>query len=434
MTATVGPPETSPTTTPPAAPSWAGPPPPASPAGTAPIRPPSRGPLLAVVAVVVVVVVVVLALLLTGVIPGLSHSGPSSSGNPSAETFSQSEAAANGAASGYHGGGYSPVYAVGFSSTIAVPIPVGELSSSLTGGACAFTAISSTSSVTVPASGNLSQGTAADWLFLMHNTSGILVVIVVGGSASLLGTLGGSSTCTSAFGEIGAIPSTMVDSSTASLALDTRGGYAFLHAHSTAIASEIAIGPIGGLVAAEWTIEYAACDPTSATTTTGLSIEATIGATGAVQTVANATSSCGFSTGSTGPGSTGSGGALASDLALATPREASVGANYWYNFSVQSAAGGLTWGDLILVVETASGGYVAITGAPGGLVSVDGLSGTAVATYSVNQTSWASGGSTAVSNTQLIVLQCTNDLEAQGDTFVAVGTGAISGLVSVGIP
>src|ERR1700747_2982587 len=55
-----------------------------------------------------------------------------------------------------------------------------------------------------------------------------------------------------------------------------------------------------------------------------------------------------------GPGNT----PLGTSLALAAPAEETAGTGHWYNFSVQSAGGGLTLGNLQLQIETPSGGVV----------------------------------------------------------------------------
>lgn len=381
--------------------------------------------------VVVVIVVVILALALTGVIPGLGGSNKSGS---SAQTFSQSMSAAQSAANG-QGSGYTPIYADGFTSTTAVSLPAATLEGALSGTICTFSAISTVASFSVPSSGNLSLGTSADWLFLMHNSTKLLVVVVASGSATVLGSLTGS-TCVSTFAMVQAIPTTVVDSSTASLALDVRGGYAFLKAHPTALATDFIFGPVtvlGHTQDATWDVGYAACDP-SASGTSGPQIDASVDAqTGAVNAVSNTTVSCGFSAGAPG-GGTGGGGSLASDLSIAPANEQVRGTNYWYNFSVQSASSGLTWGDLLLEVQTASGSIVTLTGAPGGAITVIGISGNTVASYSIGTYSWTTGGSLSVSNQDEVVLQCTNNLQAQGDSLTVLGIGSISGSISAAIP
>ncbi len=45
-------------------------------------------------------------------------------------------------------------------------------------------------------------------------------------------------------------------------------------------------------------------------------------------------------------------------LAIATPTEESVGADHWYNFSVQAAGGGLHFNNLLFQVQTSSGSVV----------------------------------------------------------------------------
>lgn len=411
-------------------PTWAGTPaPPGSPGWSAAPPKKSRMPLVLAVVVVVVIVVVVLALALAGVIPGLGHSNNSNSGSG---TFSQSMSAAQSAANG-QGSGYEPIYADGFASSLAVSLPLSVLESALTGGGCTFTAISTIASFTVSASGNISQGNSADWLFFMHNASELLIIVVVAGSATVLGSLSGA-TCSSNFSAVQPIPSTVVDSPTVALALDQRGGYAFLHAHSPVIATAFILGPIsvGGFTeAASWQAGYSACNPGVAGSS-GAEITASLNAeTGTVTAVSNTTVSCGFSTGAPGgPGGGSGGGTLASDLAMSSPHEQSAGPNYWYNFSINAAAGGLTWGDLFLGVESSGGQYVPITGS----VIVLSITGTTVASFSFSSDMWTSGGSVTVNNQQTVSLESSTDLSSQGDSLVVVGVGSVSGAITVLIP
>src|SRR5579863_1305301 len=90
-----------------------------------------------------------------------------------------------------------------------------------------------------------------------------------------------------------------------------------------------------------------------------------------------------------GPGNT----PIGTALALGSPAEASnAAANHWYNFSVQSAGGGLTLGSLAFQVQTSSGGIVTLPG--GAAITVLGLTGNTVGTYNIASGSWASGGTT----------------------------------------
>lgn len=407
-------------------PSWAGAPTPAG-AWSAPSPPrKGRGPLLLVAVVVVVIVGVVVALALAGVFTG--HGG-SNNASTSAQTFSQGLASAQSAANG-QGSGYQPIYADGFSSSVAVTLPLSVLQGALAGGICTFTAISTVASFAIPASGNLSLGSSADWVFIFHGSAGLLVVTVASGSATALGTLTGS-TCLTTFATVQAIPSGVEDSSTASLALDQRGGFAFLRAHATAISTLFISGPIsvaGHTLSSSWEVGYSACDAAAAGTS-GAEIDASIDAeSGTVTSVSNTTVSCGFSTGS--PGGSGGGNALSADLSLAPPAEASAGTNFWYNFTINAASGGLTYGDLVFFVESSAGQVVPISGT----MSAIHLTGTTLASYSLTSASWTSGGTTSVSNQDVLSLQTATNIGSAGDLLYVIGTGSITGEISVAIP
>jgi flagellin-like protein len=128
-----------------------------------------------------------------------------------------------------------------------------------------------------------------------------------------------------------------------------------------------------------------------------------------------------------GPGNT----PLGSTLAVAPPKEAAKGTNNWYNFSVQSAGGGILLNNLNFQVQTSSGGIVV----PGGswTFTVLGLSGGSVATYTPSTGTWASGGTTSVSTSQTFVLNAVST-PLSGDVLIISGSGSYQGSISVNIP
>ncbi|HTT35145.1 MAG TPA: archaellin/type IV pilin N-terminal domain-containing protein [Thermoplasmata archaeon] len=128
-----------------------------------------------------------------------------------------------------------------------------------------------------------------------------------------------------------------------------------------------------------------------------------------------------------GPGNT----PLGTALAVAPPNEGQAGTGYWYNFTVQSASGGLLLNSLAFQVKSSSGAIVT----PAGLttVTVIGLSGSAVGTYTWATAVWATGGTTAVSNQMTIILGSTTS-NLSGDTLIILGGGSFSGSISVSIP
>ncbi|MCI4337367.1 MAG: type IV pilin [Thermoplasmata archaeon] len=129
-----------------------------------------------------------------------------------------------------------------------------------------------------------------------------------------------------------------------------------------------------------------------------------------------------------GPGNT----PLGTALAMSPANEQQAGANFWYNFSIASASGGLTLSNLAFQVQTSTGGIVTLAGGP--TVTVIGLTGSTVGTYTIATATWASGGSTAVSNQMQISIKTSSNLESQGDTLVVLGGGSFSGSISVNIP
>jgi hypothetical protein len=81
-----------------------------------------------------------------------------------------------------------------------------------------------------------------------------------------------------------------------------------------------------------------------------------------------------------GPWNLGLGGTpLGTAMAIGTPEEAFWGGQHWYNFSMQSAGGGVTWSDLKFQVETSSAANVSAD--PSWTLAVVGQKGTEIARY-----------------------------------------------------
>lgn len=106
---------------------------------------------------------------------------------------------------------------------------------------------------------------------------------------------------------------------------------------------------------------------------------------------------------------------------------------YWYNFSVQGAAGSLALGELWFQVQTSTGAVIALANASLTVFDV-GAHGSFVGSYSFATSMWTSGGSTTVTNLQQFDLQCSNGLRSQGDVFLVLGHGSFTGSVTVSIP
>ena len=129
-----------------------------------------------------------------------------------------------------------------------------------------------------------------------------------------------------------------------------------------------------------------------------------------------------------GPGNT----PLGTALAVGSPSEASnVAANHWYNFSIQSAGGGLTLSSTNYQFQTATGSIVAPSGT--WTLSVLGLSGTPIGAYSLTTGAWTSGGATPMTSQMTISVYSAGTV-LSGDTMVVSGTGSFSGTIAVGIP
>ncbi len=133
-----------------------------------------------------------------------------------------------------------------------------------------------------------------------------------------------------------------------------------------------------------------------------------------------------------GPGTT----PLGTSLALGSPSEAqnkpSSPTIFYYNFTVQSAGGGIILNNILFQVVTSGGSIVTPTAA--WAVNVVGISGAAVGTYSFSSGTWTSGGSTSITSAMTFSLNVPATLSAAGDKMNVVGTGTFQGTVSVSIP
>ncbi len=119
--------------------------------------------------------------------------------------------------------------------------------------------------------------------------------------------------------------------------------------------------------------------------------------------------------------------------ALSKPSEQAVGPNHWYNSSIQSAGGGLTWGDIRVQVVTAVNVNVTPTAAWTAVVT--DISGSPVATYDFVNGTWSEGASVAWTSLQTLAIDTgTADLSAAGDRLNVVGVGCFQGSLSVPIP
>jgi len=130
-----------------------------------------------------------------------------------------------------------------------------------------------------------------------------------------------------------------------------------------------------------------------------------------------------------GPGNT----PLGTSLALNKPSETSKSTNNWYNFSVQSAGGGIVLNDINFQVVTSTGGIIS----PGAswTLSVLNLGGTVIGTYAFASATWTLGGTTPIASSQTIVLNAVStSLSAQGDNLNVIGTGSFQGSITVSIP
>lgn len=386
------------------------------------LLPPRRTPVYIGIAVAVVIVVVVLVLALLGVLPFFKSAEP---GGPS---FGDARAPAQSTANGHPGGPWALIAGGGIALHADTDISklnrtLGALPSN-----CTISQGSANPPTTLKGVGNVSQGFASAWAFLFRNSSGgVLAVSDFAGSYQVQGTASGAG-CTAALGSLSAIPDGVVDSTTAAKAADDAGGYAFLRAHPTANGTIGIIGAglnIFGLVlGSEWAVSYSACPFINTAQLSEPIFSALVNATtGTVVQALSSTMACPVSATS---GKT----PIGSALAMGTPAEATTGGHYWYNFTVQTASGGLTWGNTAFQVQTPTGSIVTMP--VSATLAILSLTGTTVASYSFATGIWQSGSTLAVTNQQELSISTPSTLS--GDTLHIIGTGSFTGTVVVTIP
>jgi len=426
-----------PSTSPPALPAS----PATSPTSAAPSSPapPSPSPMarrLWPVIAVVVVLGVILALVAAGV---FSSTGSSRGGaNP---TYSGASAAAGPVAGAVSGGPWSLVAAAG----IDTPVGATTNASTTTSSNCTFTPLGAGklgTTLHIPAyHGQFSAGASPFWglIYIDNSTQQVLLVAVLNGTALALAT--GSGSCTQTFGSLQAIPSNVVDSSTAAPAAWNDGGSAFVTAHSSlTLTMEMGLvggGSFGGLpIGPTWVVTYSPCSAFGVGGPSGTQPEfiALIDAlTGAITTATATTTVCGAGSVAT---------PLGTVLALGNPTLLSTlnntagcaSGDYCYHVTVE-AAGPLTPDDLSLSVNSSTGalvsgvrGFAFLTLSGQVLVSSFGNPSLFWATGTGNGTSQLLAGMTVV------VDMGTSSPIGSGYVLEAEGLGSYSGTVLVSLP
>ncbi|HZY69477.1 MAG TPA: hypothetical protein VFF67_00670 [Thermoplasmata archaeon] len=401
-------------------------PPPSPPTPPRPPRP-RRGVAIGAAAGVIAVVVVV-ALLVVGVIPGLNRPG----GLASSLTFSQAESAAATSSGSVSGGPWSAIAALGVQSSSARSVTVSTTNLSGPVAGCVGTTLRPVSSLSLPSSaGSFAGGLSGAWVVLLHNGTGaVLVVLVADGVSTPVYLASGGGLCQLIGSDLASLPSGVIDSPTAVRTALDAGGSAFLAAHPRANLTMEILGGIavfGFSTNPTWQVQIADCPAYSFndTVATAPAFNATIDAvTGSVRATHNATVSC------RGLGSART--PLGTALAVAPPTAATAGPYCWYNASIQSAADGLTLGDLEFQFADRSGIVVPDRN---WTLNVVGISGSSLAAYGYVPGTWVwTTASRVVVTDQMTIELYSSNTPLAGENMVITGTGPFSGSISVPIP
>lgn len=255
--------------------------------------------LVPAVAVIGIAAVLVVSLWASGLV---SKSAPAPQGAGALDYF-DAATRATAAVSGYAGGGWAVISAVGYAVTVSITIPAhpGPYPG------CDFAPMSSTTPTTLavsPTGTAGSLGTSTVWLFLLRNSTDATVFVAVAhGTAQILGTIVQSGapaapTCTwnTLHSWYHPAPSDVVDSTTALASTQAAGGSAFLASHPLANLSFALLGGFTGPMYPAppadptWSVVYSSCPVGSAGTPAGAAFVATVNATSASVTNSTAIS------------------------------------------------------------------------------------------------------------------------------------------------
>jgi hypothetical protein len=207
-------------------------------------------------------IVALLALNATGVWPNFGHSEPSS--GPA--SFGTWRALAQDSANGYRSGSWTLVRADAL--LFSTPWGIGTtefLDLAFLGHQCTpAPAPGIASSIPIPAIANLSQGLSHAWLYWFSNQSGTgaIVVLVLDGAASVLGSASGAACILP--GSSNAVGPGVIDSTTAAPAIGSAGAYAYLAQHHSAYGVLEVQGNLswpGKASGPAWTFEAVDCTP-----------------------------------------------------------------------------------------------------------------------------------------------------------------------------
>ena len=113
-------------------------------------------------------------------------------------------------------------------------------------------------------------------------------------------------------------------------------------------------------------------------------------------------------------------------VAFGSPSEQTVGAYHWYNFTSESAGGGLSLDNLNFQVQTPNGSIV--TPEVAWNLTVYDMYGSRIGTYSMTGPTagtWTSGGASRFTSQQSFSLLATPN-QLSGDKLAVIGTGTVS--------
>jgi flagellin-like protein len=127
---------------------------------------------------------------------------------------------------------------------------------------------------------------------------------------------------------------------------------------------------------------------------------------------------------------------IGSALAIGTASEAQKGANYYYNFTVESAGSGITWNSVNLQI-TNNGGTIVSSGLTSYTVYNIAFA-TVCSANGATVTAWTAGatgsGASLITSSQTLVVVATVNLANTGAQLHVLGVGSFAGTTSATIP
>ncbi len=283
--------------------------------------------------------------------------------------------------------------------------------------------------------GSAGAGFSPMWTLILRSTSREVVVIVVNGMATVLGSYTGA-LCVDSPG--GAVPSDVLTSEAASAAANDAGGTAFLAQNPGANALlTLTAGPNRTLPPefqfhSQWLILYSTCPLNSNIAQNGSAFEADVNSTnGAFINQTTVSGLCFPNEPLPSSPSLSSAIPIGTALGFGAPAEAKTGITWYYNLTIEATTSGVTTGDTHFEIQTPTGSVVSVVG----FVTLLNPVAQTIAVFDLSSGSWTTGSTIPYAASQELSVAVTSPSAGlSGDSLVVFGNGIFGGSISVPLP